>query len=75
MKTYDDTDVEAANEARLAMELDLNQRGLAHEVVVLQASSEEALRRTHARYFEGLETLYSRLESSTSAFVIRETGD
>jgi hypothetical protein len=34
------------------IELDLNKRGVDHEVVLLEAASEEALRRTHRRYFE-----------------------
>ncbi len=43
---------EAANE-RLLIEVDLNRRGLKqHEVILLEAETEEALRRTHRRYFE-----------------------
>ncbi len=34
------------------MELDLNRRGIDHEVVLLEAASEDVLRRTHRRYFE-----------------------
>jgi hypothetical protein len=41
-----------AEDAKLEVELDLNRRGLDHEVVLLEAESEEALRRTHRRYFE-----------------------
>lgn len=48
-----------AENARLEMELDLNERGLNHEVVLLEAESEEALRRTHRRYFENLAELAS----------------
>lgn len=36
------------------MELDLNRKGVDHEVVLLDAVSKEALHRTHQRYFEGL---------------------
>lgn len=43
--------LKAAN-SRLDLELDLNRRGVAHEVVLLEAASEVALRRTHRRYFE-----------------------
>ena len=46
-----------AEEARLAMELQLLAEGVEHEVVMLEAASEEALRKTHRRYFESLETL------------------
>ena len=50
-----------AQNARLDLELDLNRRGVDHEVVLLEAASEEALRRTHRRYFE---TLRQILESA-----------
>jgi hypothetical protein len=46
-----------AEEARLRIELDLLHRGVAHEVVLLEATSEEELRKTHRRYFEHLEQL------------------
>ncbi len=36
------------------MELDLNHRGIEHEVVLLEAENADALRRTHRRYFENL---------------------
>ena len=51
-----------AENARLEMELDLNRKGLHHEVVLLEAVSEQALRRTHRRYFEDLRQI---LESNT----------
>ena len=41
-----------AEDSRLNLELDLNRKGLDHEVVLLEAESEDALRRTHRRYFE-----------------------
>jgi hypothetical protein len=50
-----------AEKARLDLELDLNRRGINHEVVLLEAASEDALRRTHRRYFE------SAREIATSA--------
>lgn len=43
-----------AQNARLALELELNRRGIDHEVVLLEAASEGAVRRTHRRYFEDL---------------------
>ena len=46
-----------AEEVRLAMELKLLAEGVEREVVMLEAASEEALRKTHRRYFESLETL------------------
>ena len=51
-KVFDDPDRAGAEHARLETELDLHRRRIQHEVVLLEASSEEALRRTHRRYFE-----------------------
>jgi hypothetical protein len=51
-ETFADSEREKAADARLKIELDLNKRGADHEVVLLEASSEGALRRTHRRYFE-----------------------
>ena len=48
-----------AEQSRLDLELELNRIGVAHEVVLLDAPSEEALRRTHRRYFEDLLELAS----------------
>lgn len=41
-----------AEELRGEIELQLGSHGLDHEVVLLEAWNEEALRRTHRRYFE-----------------------
>jgi hypothetical protein len=43
-----------AADARLELELDLNRKGIDHEVVLLEADSEAALHRTHKRYFADL---------------------
>jgi hypothetical protein len=51
-KVFDDAERSKAENARLDIELDLNRRGVEHEVVLLEAASQEALRRTHGRYFE-----------------------
>jgi hypothetical protein len=51
-RTFDEQERESSANARLEIELDLNQRGVDHEVVLLEAESEEALRVTHRRYFE-----------------------
>ena len=51
-KRFQDSERLKAQNARLDLELDLNRRGVDHEVVLLEAASEEALRRTHRRYFE-----------------------
>ena len=51
-KVFDDSDRAEAENSRLEIELDLNRRRVDHEVVLLETSSEQALRRTHRRYFE-----------------------
>jgi hypothetical protein len=56
-KAFGSGDSTAAETARLELELDLNRRGIEHEVVLLEADNEEALRRTHRRYFESLSEL------------------
>lgn len=56
-RTFDDSEREIAESARLDLELELNRRGVEREVVILEAASEEAVRRTHRRYFETLEEL------------------
>ncbi len=57
MKKFDESERERAENARLEMELDLNRRDVEREVVLLEAETEEALRRTHRRYFENLAEL------------------
>lgn len=50
--TFTDSARARAQDQRLALEIELNQKGIDHEVVLLEATSEDALRRTHRRYFE-----------------------
>lgn len=56
-RAFDDSARQEAEDSRLQLELDLNRRGTEREVVLLEAASEEALRRTHRRYFEDLNEL------------------
>ena len=49
---FDSSNRSTAESSRLDIELDLSRRKIDHEVVLLEAASEEALRRTHRRYFE-----------------------
>ena len=56
-KTFNDSERQDAEDARLEMELELNRLGTEREVVILEADTEEALRRTHRRYFEDLAEL------------------
>ena len=59
---FQDPERLTAQNARLDLELDLNRRRIDHEVVLLEAVNEAALRRTHRRYFE---TLSQILKSAT----------
>ncbi len=52
--TFDALDRSKVEKIRLDVELDRSRRGINHEIVLLEAASEEALRRTHRRYFETL---------------------
>ena len=61
-RTFDDSQRQQAMDLRLELELDLNRRGVGHEVVLLEAESEAALRRTHRRYFETLRELLKTSE-------------
>jgi hypothetical protein len=51
---FQDSQRREAENARLQTELDLNRQKIEHEVVLLEAESEDAMRKTHRRYFEGL---------------------
>ncbi len=57
LNTFADSQRETAENMRLERELQLNRKGVENEVVILEAASEEALRRTHRRYFENLSEL------------------
>ena len=54
LRKFDDAFPDNAEDARLKLELDLKRRGVEHEVVLLDAPSEEAIRRSHGRYFESV---------------------
>ena len=53
-REFDDSQRREAEDSRLEIELDLNRKGIDHEVVLLEAASKNALYRTHRRYFEDL---------------------
>ena len=46
-----------AENARLEIELHVDQSESNHEIVLLEAKDESALRESHSRYFDDLETL------------------
>jgi hypothetical protein len=56
-RSFNDSQRLEAENARLEIELDLNRKGVDHEVVLLEAENEAALRQTHRRYFEDLRQL------------------
>jgi Ran GTPase-activating protein (RanGAP) involved in mRNA processing and transport len=56
-KKFNAMERQNAEGSRLEMELNHNRLGTEREVVILEADSEEALRRTHRRYFESLTEL------------------
>lgn len=56
-RDFNDSQRREAEASRLDMELDLNRKGVGHEVVLLEAASEVELRRTHRRYFEDLQQI------------------
>ncbi len=66
IKQFDDSHRREADDERLRTELDLNRRRIGHEVVLLEANDEGALRLTHRRYFEDLRQI---LESHERAGV------
>jgi hypothetical protein len=62
-RKFEDTERQAAQNARLELELKLNREDLQREVVILEAPSEEAVQRTHGRYFKELPELVKELEA------------
>ena len=56
-KVFAESERSKAQDLRLEIELDLNRRNVDHEVVLLEAESEAAIRRTHGRYFYDLRQL------------------
>ena len=54
---FEDSERQIAYDIKFDLELRLNRESNRDEVVILEASSEEAVRKTHRRYFETLEQL------------------
>jgi fructose-1-phosphate kinase PfkB-like protein len=57
MKQFAQSERQQAEKVRLDTELELLKSGISHEIVLLEATNEEELRKTHRRYFEALEDL------------------
>jgi hypothetical protein len=54
LRDFEDDARPIAQAARLELELELHRSGIEREIVLLQAPSLDALKRTHRRYFEDL---------------------
>lgn len=52
LKQYESSQRSRAEDDRLALEIEHRRQGIEHEVVLIEADSEQALRKTHRRYFE-----------------------
>ena len=64
-ESFDDSEWQKAEELRFERELELFRAGIVNtEVVLLQAASEQVIRRTHRRYFETLEQLATLPEAA-----------
>ena len=57
LQPFADADAAHARTRRLQLELERMSSNVGHEIVILEAASESQLRKTHRRYFEGLEQL------------------
>lgn len=68
ISVFDDTDGEAAADARLDRELELNTQRIDRELVLLEADSEAALRKTHRRYFENVGELARSASEAPDTF-------
>ncbi|MDP2603483.1 MAG: hypothetical protein Q8S00_12955 [Deltaproteobacteria bacterium] len=67
LKEFDDSERSRAEDARLALELELIGKKDGDEVCLLEARSKEALRLTHRRYFESLRMLTASGSSTVAS--------
>lgn len=63
LESFTDSDRIRAEDTRLALEIELSREAVDDEVVLLEAATEAAVRRTHRRYFEDLHELTSQTAS------------
>lgn len=64
-RRFADSERERANDTRLALEIELNRMAVDHEIVLLDAPDESALRLTHSRYFKNLEGVAASANTSS----------
>lgn len=57
LEAFSSESTDRAEEKRLCVELDLLSKKVTQEVVLLEATNEDELRKTHRRYFERLDQL------------------
>jgi hypothetical protein len=67
LKSFNDSDRVKAQDCRLDLELSLNAKGSEHDVVLLEAESEAAIRLTHSHYFYDLSELIARFKEALEA--------
>jgi len=63
---FENTQRREAEDIRLRTELVLNRKNIEHEVVLLEAENEDAMCKTHRRYFEDLRRILKSGPSSTA---------
>lgn len=63
---FEESEFEKASNARLKLEQDQVRLGSVREIVLLEAATDDALRRTHRRYFAGVAELANRSEFAFS---------
>lgn len=62
--SFNDNDRTKAANKRLLIELELHKLHIGREVVLLEATNEDALRRTHRRYFENASQISQSVSES-----------
>jgi hypothetical protein len=67
LRTFEDSQHEAAANVRFELELRYHREGIHREVVLLQAADEQAIRRTHGRYFHDPAEFERRLKKATES--------
>lgn len=65
-RKFEDAERQAAQDTRFELELKLNREKSQHEVVILEAPSEAAVRHTHARYFKDFPALVKEMEAKVT---------
>lgn len=64
IREFDVNERTKASKSRLDLEIELLAKGINREVVLLEAESEEALRKTHNRYFRNVSGLADSARTS-----------